>query len=194
MIIRLIHGIHSIEGESNMSAFLPYIKKAFPDAIVELFEYGFMGFWEARWQNPDVAYDLASISKLNKDNHKEVWLTHSNGAAIAYLAVREYSAEPDMIINFNPALDRHRTAAIPHVEVVHSKQDRAVQLAQWVPFNIWGDQGRVGYRGKLKNTKNNFAEDFPPHMSYKHHCGAFSPDRIEHWANFVKDKIESTLK
>lgn len=193
MIIRLIHGIHSKEGNNNMSAMFPHIKTLMPEATVELFEYGFMGFWEARWQNKDVAYDLASTSKLAKGDNKEVWITHSNGAAIAYLAVREYGASPDMIINFNPALDNHRTPAVPHVEVIHSAQDRAVELAQWAPFNIWGNQGKVGYKGKLPNTKNNFASDFPPHMAYKKHCGAFSASRVVHWAKFVKEKIEKAL-
>lgn len=176
-----------------MTALYRQLKPIMPDARVELFEYGFMGFWEARWQNNDVAYDFASQSKLDRGSHKEVWITHSNGAAIAYLAVREYGASPDMIINFNPALDRHRTAAVPNVEVIHSEQDRAVQIAQWLPFNIWGDQGKCGYKGKLKNTTNHNATSFPPHMSYKQHCGAFTPSRVAHWAKFSKERIEKAL-
>lgn len=196
MIVRLIHGIHSKEGENNMSTFSPLVQKALPGASVELFEYGFMGFWEARWQNNDVAYDFASLSKLDprKSKNKEIWITHSNGAAISYLAVREYGAAPDMIINFNPALDRHRTAAVPHVETIFSEQDRAVDLAQWLPFNIWGDQGKVGYKGKLKNTVSHNATKIGGPMAYKTHCGAFTESRREHWAYFVANRIEECLK
>jgi hypothetical protein len=71
------------------------------------------------------------------------------------------------------------------VETIYSEQDRAVDLAQWLPGHIWGDQGKVGYKGKLKNTISHNATKLGGSMSYKTHNGAFTPSRIEQWAQFV---------
>jgi hypothetical protein len=188
-----IHGIHSKEGDNSMSQFVPGLRNCLPDADVQLFEYGFMGFWEARWDNDEVAERLAAESYLNKTDDKEflVWVTHSNGGAIAYLACRDYGAHPDMVIQINPALDRWKTPAAKWVEVIHSEQDRAVNLSQWLPFHVWGDQGKVGYKGKLKNTVNHNATKFDGRMAYKDHCGVFEPSRILMWQEFVASRIES---
>lgn len=192
MIIQCIHGIHSPEGNNNMSAFQPRLQAEMPQTHVGLFEYGFMGFWKARWANDRTARDFVQhCAKENDESDFEVWITHSNGAAIAYLAVRDHGARPDMIINFNPALDRWRSADIPWVETIHSDGDRAVWLSQWLPGHIWGDQGKVGYRGKRKRVLNHAASKFGPAMAYKNHMGAFSSSRIDMWADFTARRIES---
>lgn len=193
MRVRLIHGIHSPEGNNNMSAFAPYLRVAMPGAKIDLFEYGFMGFWAARWQNDDVARKLATLSKMQRTGEREVWVTHSNGAAVAYLAVEKHGAEPDMIINFNPALDRRKTASVEWVETIHSEQDRWVDLSQWLPFHLWGDQGKVGYRGGMANTINHNATAMPGAMSYKTHTGAFEASRINQWAGFVAGRVNGML-
>lgn len=194
MKVRLIHGIHEKEGDNNMSQFAPYVRKAFPGAQVSLFEYGFMGFWAARWENDGVARDLAAMSKLDRGARREVWITHSNGAAIAYLAVEEHGAFPDMIINVNPALDRWLTPAVPAVEVAYSEQDRAVDVSQWLPFHLWGDQGKVGYKGRLLNTISHNATKIGGPMSYKHHCGMFDGARRKtDWAYFWANRVGERL-
>lgn len=189
MRVRLIHGIHSPEGDNNMSAFRPHVEKAMPGARVDLFEYGFMGFWAARWKNDGVAKEFAELSISKRDRFPEIWVTHSNGAAIAYLAVTKYGAKPDMIVNFNPALDRWRTSPIARVETIHSDQDRWVDLSQWLPFHLWGDQGKVGYRGDLQNTINHNASKIGGPMAYHSHMGAFSKSRISAWAYFTANRI-----
>lgn len=193
MRVRLIHGIHSPEGTNNMAAFAPYLRAAMPGAKIEVFEYGFMGFWAARWDNEGIAKQLAGLSNLQRTGEKEVWVTHSNGAAIAYLATLKYDARPDMIINFNPALDRKKTAPIELVETIHSDSDRAVYASRFLPFHLWGDQGKVGYRGPMQNTLNHNATEMPPGMAYKDHTGAFSAQRINKWAGFVASRINGML-
>ena len=193
MRVRLIHGIHSPEGSNNMSAFAPHLAAAMPGAKVELFQYGFMGFWQARWRNDGVARQLAGLHKRQRTTEAEIWVTHSNGAAIAFLAVEEYGAMPDMIINFNPALDRNLTALVPRVEVIHSDNDRWVNLSQWLPFHIWGDQGKVGYKGDFGNTINHNASKIGGKMAYDNHMGAFHPSRISAWAYFAANRIDETL-
>lgn len=195
--IRMIHGIHSPEGHNNMSAFRPYIIKASPEStIVTLYQYGFMGFWRARWDNDCIARDLADIAarEARKDSPPEVWLTHSNGAALAYLAVERYGAQPIMIVNVNPALDRNLSAKAPRVETIHSPGDRVVYLSRFLPLHIWGDQGRAGYNGQQLNTVNHDVRDFAEPMYYSGHSGLFSSVRAQAWADFiVKERIRGYL-
>lgn len=186
MKLRLIHGIHSPEGANNMSALLPHMQKALPDADISLFQYGFMGFWQARFNNNKVAKELMRLSTDTTD--EEVWVTHSNGAAIAYLAV-EMGAKPVFIININPALDRWLTPDVARVEVYYADNDRWVNLSQWLPFHIWGDQGRVGYKGSLKNTISINASHVNKTMAYKDHNGLFASDKIARWASFFAYRI-----
>lgn len=199
--IRAIHGIHSPEGDNNMSHFAPHLQRAMPEALVMLFQYGFMGFWEARWLNDGVAGRLAEQHAASFDRRvPEVWVTHSNGAAVAYLAVEKYGARPDMIVNFNPALDRWRAAPVPFVAVIHSDQDRWVDLSQWIPFHIWGDQGKSGYgstpliRAQRDDVRNYNASRFDPAMRYTGHTGAFDPARIQRWACFVATLIGDSMR
>lgn len=194
-VVRCIHGIHSKEGDNNMSRFAPHLARALPDGLVKLNEYGFMGFWQARWRNDGVAQTLAINHKRERIRGvPEVWVTHSNGAVVAYLAVRDHGAMPDMIININPALDRWRTAPVECVETIHSRGDRAVYVSQFLPFHLWGDQGLVGYCGRADNTLNHDASVFPEGMAYSSHTGAFSETRRAKWATFVASRIEKYLE
>lgn len=188
MKIVLIHGIHSPEGDNAMSALLPHLKKKMPHLKVVLHSYGFMGFWKARWDNDRQARRLASVLEDG-----DLVVTHSNGAAITYLAVTRHGARPKGVLNINPALDRWLTCPVPHVETLHSRGDRAVWVSQWLPFHLWGDQGKVGYKGKLTNTKSVDVNKFPPEMSYEGHMGLFSPSRINHWANYLSYRLQSWL-
>ena len=192
MKVRLIHGIHSKEGNHNMSRLLPHMQKAMPGAKVELWDYGFMGFWQARWRNAGVARQLDLDCRLERNREPEIWITHSNGAAIAYLAVRNHGTPVDMIININPALDHNLTAGVRRVETIYSEQDRAVDLSQWLPFHIWGDQGKVGYKGPRKNTISHNASRIGGPMEYKGHCDLFSSVRIEQWAYFFANRIDES--
>ncbi len=199
MIIRLIHGIHSPEGNNNMSAFAPHLAAAMPGAKVELFQYGFMGFWQARWRNAGVARQLAGLHKRQRTTEAEIWVTHSNGAAIAYLATTRYEARPDAIFNFNPALDRWRVAPVKWVETIHSNQDRWVNLAQHLPGHIWGDQGKIGIAPTtFKVPEHNSyvchnASKIGGKMAYDDHTGAFHPVRRESWAYFLTNRIDEIL-
>jgi hypothetical protein len=190
-----VHGINSPEGANSMRFFMPGIQKQIPYADCSTFEYGFMGFWQARWRNHDVAARLTRVSAPDGDEPEFlVWITHSNGAAVGFLAVDDYGAAPDMIVQINPALDRWLTPNVPWVEVIYSEQDRVVDLAQWVPFHIWGDQGKVGYRGRRKNTISHNAGSFGPEMAYEGHLGLFDPVHKYLWQAFIAARIEQQFK
>lgn len=64
-----------------------------------------------------------------------------------------------------------------------------MQLSQWLPLHIWGDQGKVGYRGRLGNTINHNASRFGAGMAYDSHTGAFEEKRIARWAEFVGVRV-----
>jgi hypothetical protein len=193
-----IHGIHSKEGDNNMGRFMSAIARALPPgADADIFEYGFMGFWEARWHNARVAEQLAATAVEKKSPDKlEVWVTHSNGAAIAYMACKDKGANPDLIVNINPALDRWRVAPVWAVETICSPEDRWVHMARWLPGHIWGDQGKVGIRDawnrKIERPGiTHRAQTFGAPMAYADHCGAFANIRRERWAHFVIDRVSS---
>lgn len=205
MRVRMIHGIHSPEGSNNMQGFSPFIRAAMPGAQVDVYEYGFMGFWAARWENEGVARRFAALSRERRHLHRtEVWITHSNGAAIAYRAVTDFGADPDMIININPALDRWRAAPVPIIEIAHSNNDRWVNLAQWLPGHIWGDQGRNGFGPTALRAAeihpgaevlNHNASAISGAMAYDDHCGMFSGDqRRRDWARFWAGRVEEQLR
>lgn len=185
-----------------MSAFAPSVQRAMPHAHVQVFSYGFMGFWRAHRANFSVARHLAAACSVSDT---EVWITHSNGHAIAYIACRNYGAKPDAIIAFNPALDRWRTPQGPFVDVIYSKQDRIVDIAQWIPGHLWGDQGKVGFVPKApcfipwvkpddgSRTISHNAAAFGPGMAYEGHTGAFKKHLRDKWADFVASRIEERL-
>ena len=185
----MVHGIHSVEGNNNMSVLWPYLQRSLPGYTVALFSYGFMGFWQARWRNKRQAQRLAESL-----DDGDIIVTHSNGAAIAYLAVRDYGARPEGIININPALDRWLSADVPWVETIHSDGDRWVWLSQWIPGHIWGDQGKVGYKGKATNVINHNASKFGGVMAYDGHTCLFESVRIHLWARFIAHRIMERME
>ena len=192
MKVRLVHGIHSKEGNHNMTRLLPHLQTAMPGAKVELWEYGFLGFWQARWRNARLARQLDLDCRIQREREPEIWITHSNGAAIAYLAVKNHGTPVNMIININPALDRWLTPDVRRVEVIHSDQDRWVDLSQWIPFHIWGDQGKVGYKGKKENTISHNASTVGGRMAYTGHCDLFDSARVKDWAYFFANRIDES--
>lgn len=188
MKIRLIHGIHSPEGDHSMLALFPHMQAAAPGAKVHMFEYGFMGFWKARWANDRVARNLAAVCTPG-----EVWVTHSNGAAIAFIATHTHGAAPAMIVNINPALDRKLAARCLNIETIHSEGDRAVYWSQFLPFHLWGDQGKVGYQGDDTTVINHNASRIGGRMAYNGHMGLFDPVRIRDWSYFIANRVDERL-
>jgi len=187
MVARVIltHGVYTKEGNHNIGRLAPGIEEASGLQVVRN-EYGFMGFMQTYWRNDEQARQLAAMSRDG-----DWWVTHSNGSSIAWLAVHRYNAKPRGIINFNPALDRYRTCEnVPYVLTIHSKGDTPVSLSQYLPFHTWGDQGRVGYRGKAKNTHNIDATDgVMREFAYQSHNGAFTDSRYKWWASFAGERI-----
>lgn len=177
----LIHGVHTPEGDSNIGRLAPAIEAASGKPVTR-HDYGFMGFLQTYFRNAEQARRLAAATRRG-----DWWVTHSNGASIAWLAVHKHGARPGGIINFNPALDRHRTFnPVPYILTIHSDGDTAVRLSQYLPFHTWGDQGLVGYKGGYSAHQNvNGTTEVAEEAAYKTHTGAFSDSRYKWWGHFV---------
>lgn len=134
----LVHGIHSKEGTSNVRRLAPYFEMA--GFEVRVFEYGWMGVWGARWRNPDIAWRLADL--VGPDDHV---VCHSNGAAIAWLAMREHGMRCTMLSLIAPALDNDAvTAGATWTDVYHNECDHVVWLSRLLWWHAWGSMGRDG--------------------------------------------------
>lgn len=74
-------------------------------------------------------------------------IAHSNGCAIVYLAAK-VGAQFGHVTLVNPALDCK--LAIPgatSVDVWYAPSDQWTNVAKYIPFSIWGAQGRKGFTG-----------------------------------------------
>ena len=100
-------------------------------------------------------------------------MAHSNGCAIVYRAAKA-GAKFGHVVLINPALDSKLT--IPgarSVDVWYSPTDPWTTLARYIPWSIWGAQGRTGYTGKDAGRYRNINEDelFQDHVK---HSGVFA--------------------
>lgn len=99
----------------------------------------------------------------------DIGVGHSNGCAILSRVV-EKGAQLDGLVFINPALDNDWTPPehVKWVRVYHSTNDKAVQIAKYIPFVRWGDMGRVGYTGKDTRVQNIDISPYTHSEFFKH--------------------------
>lgn len=137
----IVHGIHTKEGMANVGRLRPFVEQ-YANMECVLFDYGFVGFWAARWQNSELARRL-SLLVTPGDNV----VGHSNGCALIYLAATEYKAQFCHAALINPALDSGKSFSAAHVDVYHNRDDKAVWLSKLLYRHPWGEMGRIGADG-----------------------------------------------
>ena len=122
-----------------------------------------------RRRSEEVAKELIDVSEEG-----DVFVCHSNGAWVAYLAMRK-GAKPSQLLLFNPALkkDREFPAFVHSVDVFYSPNDWVVWLGKWlrrVPFSPlpWGEMGRVGYTGDDPRVVSHNLTDLGHSGVFKH--------------------------
>lgn len=176
MKVHLIHGIHSSHG-GNTSRLAPYFRAAGFDTFVH--SYGWASaFLSNDWVNQRRAERL---SKLIEDG--DAIVCHSNGAAVSYFIQAEHRALSALIL-INPALDAdtefHNVA---RVLVLHNAGDDVVGRSKWVPFRVWGEMGRDGYKGKIDNVVNVDCALAPPSGLPRlwGHSALFTPEALPYW-------------
>lgn len=138
----IVHGIHTKEGMANVGRLRPFVQRTGMECV--LFDYGFLGFWRARWDNPELARRLALLVTPG-DNV----IGHSNGCALIALAASRHNAEFGHVALINPALDSDSKFPAPpgRVDVYHNRDDRAVWVSKLLFRHPWGEMGRIGADG-----------------------------------------------
>ena len=77
-------------------------------------------------------------------------IAHSNGAAIAYLAAKNGAPIKNLTL-VNPALDKDVVfpGQLENIQVWFAPHDKWTGLAKYIPKSLWGNMGRIGYKGPL---------------------------------------------
>jgi len=165
----LLHGFNvKDKGAGTVDRLKPILEEYAPGRIIRDIDYGWMHRPRVRLCNKAVAKTIAS-AVLPKSNV----IAHSNGCALVYLAAKA-GARWEHVTLVNPALDSN--LSIPGARSVHvwyAPSDPWTRLSTYIPWSIWGRQGRTGYTGDEDHRYSNFNEDeiFKRKM---YHSGVFS--------------------
>lgn len=161
----LVHGIHSAEGTTNMARLVPYFETA--GFRVTVFEYGWLGVLRARWANPGIARRLAAL--VRETDHL---VCHSNGAAVAWLAMENHGMRCRHVSLIAPALDDDKVldGAI-WTDVYHNACDHVVWLARLFWHHAWGSMGRDGCRNVRALASGTCNIDAADHAALPRICG-----------------------
>lgn len=173
--IVFVHGINERESSDIFELFKPHCLRHGID-YVEL-EYGWIGPISAYFGNSIRARSLSIVV-----DPTDVIICHSNGAAIAYRASRDYGLECKGHIWINPAV---KNTLVPYdtgkCYVLYNPSDKATWLARaasWIPGVVWGGMGATGYIGNSEIMENinerdfgnlPVADDFLDHSAVKHY-------------------------
>lgn len=134
----LIHGIYAQEGTSHIRQLKPYFEAAGFEVVV--FEYGFISALQTYFRNPGIARRLAAL--VRPDDHL---VCHSNGATIAWLAMKKHDMRCLKVSLIAPALDDDKVLpGATWTDVYHNRCDHVVWVARLFIRHAWGSMGRDG--------------------------------------------------
>lgn len=174
MTIFCVHGIHTSDKDNVTAKLAPAFRQTC-DEDVMVWKYGYalaLTTGLTDWLNERRAAKLASVFQPG-----DSIIAHSNGCAIAYLL---QNAMPiDRLILVQPALDSWRTFDnVRKVLVLRNDEDEVVGAATLGFASAWGDMGKVGYTGELKNVEQ-WDTKAPPHLlpPYSGHSGIVQDDK-----------------
>lgn len=178
----LVHGIHAREGHSNVRKLVPFFEAA--GFRVTVFEYGWISVLRARWANPGIAKRLAAL--VRESDHV---VCHSNGAAVAWLAMNDYGMTCRKISLIAPALDDDKLflSAI-WTDVYHNACDHVVWFARLFIHHAWGSMGRDGCRNSSAKLCGVANIDVADHAGLPVICGHleyFEPHILPRFAPFL---------
>lgn len=142
----LAHGFNvSDGGAGSIDRLLPFL----PGTIQQA-DYGWTFRARVRLCNKNIAKTIAGMALP-----RSIGIGHSNGCALLLLAAK-YGAPIRHLIFINPALDNDIDIPlqVDRVDVYHTDEDDAVKWAKYIPFSIWGDMGREGYKGEDSRVFN----------------------------------------
>ena len=93
------------------------------------------------------------------DNHKpgDIWLSHSGGSYLEYLAMKDYGCEPSLVVWLSPAIRSNISlefCRFEHLHVYSNCLDKVIFLASLLPGHPYGAMGRRGYTGLDERIEN----------------------------------------
>ncbi len=156
--------------------------------------YGHVGLIGTRFKNRAIASTVAKAVKTAVCNEfRPVVIGHSNGCAIAHLALEEVEAECAVdAIYINPALKETVDIApsVAQLAVWHSPSDGPVRWSKWLPVSDarpWGEMGAVGYIGEDKRVTNYNKELMEPPST--EHSDLFSAELLPFYGPLIADGV-----
>ena len=167
--VYLIHGFNvKDEGATTTGTIADLlVNKGFN---VTQIHYGYFFRLRVRLCNKGIAHTMAHLIEPGS-----TCIAHSNGASIAYLAL-QYGAQWKNLTLINPALDN--TLEFPeqleNIQVWYSPHDKWTGLAKYIPNSIWGNMGRVGYKGSLDDRLVQYNQEKILGRFEDEHSGIFS--------------------
>lgn len=178
----LVHGIHAREGTSHVRQLQPYFEAAGFDVTV--FEYGWVGVISSRFKNPRIAERLAGV--VRPDDHL---VCHSNGATVAWLAMRKFGMACRHVGLIAPALDDDKW--LPEAiwtDVYYNRYDDVVWFARLLIHHAWGSMGRDGCTNPHALVKGTINIDVANHAALpqiRGHLGYFEPHILPTFAPWL---------
>lgn len=181
----LVHGIHAKEGTSHIRQLKPYFEARGFEVLV--FEYGWVSVLGARWRNPDIAWRLADV--VQPDDHV---VCHSNGAAVAWLAMKNHNMRCTMLSLIAPALDDDKWLRnATWTDVYHNHCDNVVWFARLLWWHSWGSMGRDGCTDPLASAFGVRNIDVAGHAGLPIICGHlayFEPHILSTFGPFIAER------
>jgi len=196
-IVILIHGFNVWDGgRATVGKLRPF----FADCGIPyvMINYGWVGLLGTRLLNRRIARTVArAVNNAKHDGHQVIVVGHSNGCAIAHLAAQDYSAEIDLAVYINPALDAdiEMPANVGRFHVWHSPSDVPVKLSKlllWCDARPWGEMGATGFTG-IDSRVLNLDKEFTFNVSSSEHGDMFTPEKITYFGPIVAGFAAETV-
>lgn len=176
MKIVLIHGFNvSDKGKGTVDKLEPLLREQYPDCTIDKdsADYGWIGLFIANW-----LYVFTNIIKRIAEALKDadMVITHSNGAHFCMKALKRIHNPNLKIVHYSPALNSKWkfNQAFDRCLIFHTRHDKPVKWAKYVPFSDWGDMGRNGAESDDWRVGNADTSDV-----IKTHSGYFKKDKID---------------
>lgn len=183
MRIALIHGFNVRDGgKRTVDTLAPRLIERGHEVDTDSMDYGFHHLFKVRFNHKkEVERIAAAMEKA------DAVITHSNGANYSMQAAYMISS-PIIMLHMSPALNTkvNIPACVTHMEVLHTRNDKAVKAAKWLIFHPWGNMGSAGYKGQDTRGRNHEYT----HM-VKDHSNWYKGDKATFFANVDADILES---
>lgn len=157
-LVLLVHGFANPNGINTTDRLRPFFEQAGYEVVEP--DYGWRLLLGVRLVNGPVAKSIAVLANFaHKQGYEVYGVGHSNGCEILRRSTEDWKdgavrvfegAKFKQIALIDAAMDNDACfgGLVDKVHVFHNPSDWVVEVSRWLPFNPWGNMGRVGYKGK----------------------------------------------